>query len=424
MKALLGAVFALAVASACTGAVSRLDGEGTPDANDPPGADASTPLDAGDHPDDAGAGGTDGGVLPEDGGQMAPDAGEDAGIDAGQPGRPFVYVGSGAGRIYLYSVDEDAGTLTPQGAQDAGANPSFLAFHPTRDFLYAVNERTPGTAAAFRLDPTTGQLTFLNTASSGGNGPTHIAVDRSGRVVMTANYTAGTAAVLPITPNGGIAAPSDTEAPGARAHQILTDLTNRWAFVPCLGDDLVAQFELNPDAGTLTPNAVPILALPQGAGPRHMDFHPTNQFAYIINELDSTMTACSFDAATGRLAVTQTLSTLPANFGGQNTTAEVFVHPNGRFVFGSNRGHNSIVTFAVNAADGRLTLVGHTPTGGNTPRSFALNAEGTLLIVANQNSGTLTGFRVDPNTGALTPLGQLATPPSPAYVGFRVLPPN
>lgn len=391
--------------------------------------------DGGTHAMDAGDQ-VDGGATPADGGEDAgkedagndtdagqEDAGMDAGMDAGPPGTPYVYVGSGSGSIFIYELDSDAGTLTARGSLNAGTNPSFLAFHPTKPWLYAVREKSPGQVAAFEIDPTDGSLTLINLADSGGNGPAHVSVDRSGEVVLVANYGSGTVGVLAIQANGGLAAPTDVETPGIKAHQIVTDPSNAFVFVPCLGSDHIAQFTLDVQNGELGANAVPVASAPTGAGPRHMDFHPSRRFAYVINELDDTLSLYSFDESTGRLTFVEAKSTLPAGVSGAtNTTADVHVHPNGRFVYGSNRGHNSIAVFSIDEPTGKVTLIGHQSTGGTIPRNFTLNADGSLMLVANQGSGTIHAFRIDAQTGSLTPLGEVATVPSPTFVGIRVLP--
>jgi 6-phosphogluconolactonase len=351
------------------------------------------------------------------------EAGFDAGMNAGIGGTPLLYVGSAGGHIYAFELNLDADTLSPRGSWSAGINPSFLAFHPTKPVLYAVQETTPGTVSAYEIDPASGALTFMNKVLSGGDWPTHIHVDSTGKVAMTANYLSGTVAVLPLDgATGALGAPSDTRAPGEKAHQIVTDPSSRWVLTPCLGSDRVAQFELDTATGTLTPNAVPAVASPSGAGPRHLDFHPSRKFAYLINELNNTMSACAFNEKNGQLTLLETKSTLPSGFTGSSKTAEVWVHPNGRFVYGSNRGHDSIVIFAIDQTTGLLTQVGHEPTGGRSPRSFAVDPTGTMLIVANKGSDSLRMFRIDPVTGRLIPVGGTTSVPSPAFVGVRALP--
>jgi 6-phosphogluconolactonase len=339
-------------------------------------------------------------------------------------GTPYVYVGSGNGIVSIYTLNVGSGALADAGSINAGPNPSFLAVDPQKRNLYAVNEGGAGTSmiAAFSINPANGLLTLINKQPSQGNGPAHVSVDQTGRWVFAANYGGGNVAVFPVGVDGGLGPFSDTDASGANAHQILTDPTNKFVVVPTLGTNRVVQYVFNADAGTLTNNAVPFMMTAGGAGPRHLAFHPGGKFAYLINETASTMQALAFDDVTGRLTSLQTLSTLPVGFGGNNTTAEVFVHPNGRFVYGSNRGHNSIVAYAINQTTGMMTLIGHTLTGGTIPRSFAIDPAGTVLLAANQNSGTVTSFRIDVDAGTLSSLGQSKAVNSPAFVGIVYLP--
>ncbi len=371
------------------------------------------------------AGGSGGGGTAGGGGGGAAGGVGGGTQDAGVPGVPFVYVGSGNGAITVYKLDRGTGALTTQGAVDGGANPSFLAIDPGKRFLYAVNEGgAPGSSfiAAFEINRGTGLLQPINRQSSQGSGPAHVSVDQTGRWVFAANYGGGTVAVLPVGVDGGLGVATDTKAAGMNAHQIQTDPSNRYVFVPCLGVNRVVQYLFNADAGTLSANATPFFGTDGGAGPRHLALHPDGKFAYLINETNSTLQALAFDAATGRLSGLQTVSTLPAGFTGNNTCAEVFVHPNGRFVFGSNRGDDSIVTFSVNQTTGLLTLIGHTKTGGTMPRNFAVDPAGTVLLAANQTSGTIVSFRIDVDAGTLTNLGQSKAVNSPAFVGIVELP--
>jgi 6-phosphogluconolactonase len=332
---------------------------------------------------------------------------------------PFVYVGGGNNLISVYRLNPSTGALTFQSSADGGNNPSFLAVDPAAQRLYAVAEGTAGRVVAYSINQTTGALTPLNSAAAG-NGPAHLSVDATGRFVLVANYGGGTVAVLPVT-GAGVGAAVSTQSPGPMAHQIITDATNRFAVVPTLGADAVFQYAFDPDGGALTPNPVASVATANNAGPRHIAFHPNGRFAYLINETDDTLTAMAWNATTGRLTPLQTLSTLPNGVAGNtNTCAEVVVSPSGNFVYGSNRGHNSIVTFALDADAGTMTLVGHTPTGGSTPRNFTVDPSGTLMLVANQGSSNVVAFRVD--GGSLSSLGVVATPNSPAYVGVVYLP--
>lgn len=307
--------------------------------------------------------------------------------------------------------------MGPRAATAGGSNPSFLAFHPAGGFVYAVNEASPsGRVAAFRFDPASGALTLLNRVSSAGAGPAHLSVDPAGRFVLVANYGDGAiAGSAGIEADGRLGAAVDTRRAGDNAHQILTDPASRFAFVPCLGSDYIAPYRFDPATGQLSEGAV--LASAPGAGPRRLAFHPSARFAYAINESDRTVTAYSYDASRGALAVLGSVSTLPAGFSGQNSCAEIAVHPSGRWVYGSNRGHDSIARFAVDEATGRLSAVDHTPTGGQTPRSFAVSADGALLIVANQESDALSVFRVDAASGTLSTLGGPIAVPRPAFVG-------
>lgn len=348
---------------------------------------------------------------------------------AGAPadgGRAVAYVGSYQNAIYVFAVDLATGVLTAQGSPvDAPPSPSFLALSPDGAHLYAVNEADDvdgtgaGAVSAFRVDPGTGGLTFINRVSSGGAGPAHVTVDQSGEHALVANYNGGNFSVLAIEAGGGLGArvSGADHGAGAQAHQVVLDPSNEFLFVANKGRSDVSQYRFDAETGIVTPNAPAELDLAAGAGTRHLAFHPNLPFAYIINELDDTVTVASFAPTTGALTVLETLSTLPAGVdGGQNSCAEIQVAPSGQFVYGSNRGHDSIVIYSVNAATGRLTLVGHQPTGGDTPRSFHIDTSGRLLLVANQGSNAIVSFRVDTATGGLTELSRTNVP-SPAFVG-------
>lgn len=337
---------------------------------------------------------------------------------AGPVGTPIAFVASASlDRIQVYSVDPATGAFTELSSVEADS-PTFLAFDGQHRAIYAAEE-SAGTVSAFASDEN-GNLSFLNRVSSKGSGPVHVIVDATHTNVLVANYGAGTAAVLPIESSGQLAVASDDVSPGANAHQIVLDPSNRFAFVPSLGSDRLLQYLFDSATGTLAANAVPSLAGANGAGPRHLSFSPSEDYAYLINERDSTMTALHFDAATGQLSSLQSLSTLPEGFSGDNSTAEVAVHPNGQFLYGSNRGHDSIVSFAL-ASDGRMTLLAHTPTGGAHPRHFSIDPSGDFLYVANRDSDDIHGFRIDPATGALTPMGKLATIARPQFVAVFYL---
>jgi 6-phosphogluconolactonase len=340
----------------------------------------------------------------------------------------FLYVGTytfgKSEGIYVYRMDPSSGALTFASIAKGITNPSFLAFDPKNRYLYAVSEvsksagKPGGAVSAFRRDPRTGELAFLNQQPSGGDGPCHLVVDREGKCVFVAHYSGGSVSVLPIREDGLLGEPTDVvqhhgssvnprrqEAP--HPHSVNLDAANRFLFVPDLGLDKIMIYRLDFTEGTLTPNEEPWARVKPGAGPRHFDFHPNGKYAYVINELDSTVTAFAYDNERGTLKEIQTVSTLPKDFTGTSTCADVHVAPSGKFLYGSNRGHDSIVIFAINEDNGRLTYVAHEPTQGKTPRNFAIDPTGNFLLAANQNSDTIVTFRIDQTTGKLSPTGDV-----------------
>jgi 6-phosphogluconolactonase len=358
-------------------------------------------------------------------------------------GKVRVYVGtytSGESKgIYRLVLDLANGALTPEGEPTDTVNPSFLALHPGGRFLYAVNEtgdarRDPsGGVSAFAVDRKTGALTFLNRQPSGGPAPCHLTLDKAGRHLLVANYWDGSVSVFPVGADGRLGTatarvqhegkgPNAERQDGPHAHSVNLDGAGRFAFVADLGTDRLAVYRYDDAKGTLAPNVPPAAVLPPGAGPRHFAFHPDGRHAYVINELDSTIAVFDYDAARGALAPTQTAPTLPAGFTGPNTTAEVVVRPDGRFVYGSNRGHDSLALFAVEPASGKLTPIGHQPTLGHTPRNFAIDPTGTFLLAANQGSDNVVVFRIDPARGTLTPVGQPTRVPKPVCLRMVRLP--
>ena len=335
--------------------------------------------------------------------------------------------------IYLCRMDLSTGKLEAPALAAEAVNPSFLALHPNRRFLYAVGEmgsfagKKAGAVSAFALDPATGKLGLLNQQASGGAGPCHLAVDRTGRYVLAANYTGGSVVCLPIQQDGRLgeatsfvqhegSSVNPRRQRGPHAHCVNLDAANRFAVSADLGLDKVLIYRFDATAGRLTPNDSPWAKVAPGAGPRHFAFHPSARFAYVINELDSTVTAFRYDAKRGVLSTLGTVSTLPEGFDGQNSTAEIDVHPSGEFLYGSNRGHDSIVIFAVDADQGTLRQVGHQSTQGKTPRNFAIDPTGRYLLAANQASDTIVVFRVDAKTGQLHPTGHSVSVPSPVCV--------
>ena len=343
--------------------------------------------------------------------------------------------------IYVYRLDLSSGTLEFESKATGVDSPTFLALHPEHRYLYAVNAvrevdgKPNGRVSAFRINPDTGELTFLNHQLSGGPGPCHLSVDSAGRYVLVANYAGGSVAMLPIQADGSLGEASDfvqhagssinpDRQEGPHAHSINIDPANRYAFAPDLGIDKIMIYELDLIHGKLKPNSQPWVPVHAGAGPRHFDFHPNGQWAYAINELDSTMTAFRYDSSRGVLTEIESVTTLPDDFDGTSHCADVHVSSSGKFVYGSNRGHDSIVIFAIDQHTGQLTLVGHESTQGEIPRNFAIDSTGTLLLAANQMSNTVITFWIDSETGELNPTGHVAEVPTPVCLKPIVIPSN
>lgn len=333
-----------------------------------------------------------------------------------------VYVGtytdSTSKGIYRFTFDPATGAATPPVLAAEAVNPSFLALHPTGHVLYAVGEidgagGTPGgLVSAFAVDRATGGLTLLNQRSSGGGAPCFLTVDRQGRNVLVANYGGGNVAVLPIRADGTLGPASDVEQQqgtgpnvvrqqAAHAHGIHLDPSERIAVSPDLGADRLFVYRYDASAGTLT--AAGSGRVEAGAGPRHAVFDATGRVMYAINELTSTISTFDVDAAAGMLRRVQDVPTLPAGYASTNSTAELALSPDGRFLYGSNRGHDSIAVFAVDGATGRLTPAGHVPARGRTPRHFAIDPTGQWMLVAHQGDGTIAVFRIDVTTGMPVP---------------------
>ena len=347
---------------------------------------------------------------------------------AQDPRVPFVYVGGYRPEIAIFRLDTAAGTLVPAGrATNVGVDPSFLAFDPAAKFLFAVNETDPGRVRSFAINQVSGMLAPLNDVPSAGSITAHLSTDRTGRWLLVANYgdlKQGTIATIPIGADGRLGAAVDTRefGIGSMAHYIGADPANRFVFVPLKGGPAVAQLVFDPATGRLKPNVPPQVAAAAGAGPRHLDFHPTGRFAYVINELDMTMTAYAYDGKTGLLRELQIAPTLPPAADKVGASgADVHVHRTGRFLYGSNRGHDSIVIYRL-GDDGRMTLVGHETRGIKRPRNFTIDPTGTLMLVANQDAANVTVYRIDQNNGTLQPIGA-PTPagPNPSFVGVVML---
>jgi 6-phosphogluconolactonase len=350
----------------------------------------------------------------------------------------IVYIGTFTNKeakgIYAYRFNESTGEVSNIGLEIETQSPSFLAVHPGNKFLYAVNEidefsgQKAGAVSSYAIDRKTGKLTPLNQVSTKSPGPTHLAIDKTGKELVVANYSGGSVASFPVGSDGrlGEAAsfdqhtgkgtdPERQESPHAHCAAISPD--NRWAAVADLGLDSVFVYHLNPDTGTISQNSPPLTKVNPAAGPRHFAFHPNGKYAYVINEMQSTVTAFRWDTNKGTLTELQTISTLPQGFQGHSSTAEIQVHPNGRFLYGSNRGHDSIAVFSIDG-QGKLAVVEHVPTQGKTPRGFSLDPTGHYLFAANQDSGTVNLFQVDSKTGRLKPTGRTMQVPTPVSVVF------
>jgi 6-phosphogluconolactonase len=337
--------------------------------------------------------------------------------------------------IYVFRYDGSTGRLTGLGLAGESENPSFLAVDPSHRFLYAVNELTrykgaaSGAVSAFRIDHGSGKLTLMNQVPSGGADPCYLSFDKTGKFLLVANYTGGNVSVFRVAMDGSLGESTafvqhvgkgvnPERQEGAHAHWMETTADNRFALAVDLGLDEVVIYRFDATRGTLAPNDPPFVKLDPGAGPRHVAFTPDGKFAYSVNELQSTITAFAYDSAAGALHAMQTVSTLPKDFSGKNDTAEIHVHPSGRFVYASNRGDDSIALFTVDKASGRLTPAGHFATQGKTPRNFEIDPSGSHLLVANQDSGNIVVFEIDPASGRLTPTGQVVAVPSPVSILF------
>jgi len=349
----------------------------------------------------------------------------------------FAYVGSftseergasGDG-INVYRVDPISAEWSHVQLVADLVNPSFLAVDQSRRFLYSVHADS-SYVTAFAIDATSGRLTLLNREETGGTNGVHLAVDASNRFLVVSNYASGSMTVLPINEDGSLAPRSDlVELPGSpgphptqqtssHPHHNPFDPEGRFLLVPDKGLDAVFVFRVDVASGTLVPAATPSVSAEPGAGPRHAGFHPRLPYAYVLNELDSTLAVYAYDSQSGLLSRRQLLTTLPDDFTGNNTTAEIAIHPSGLFLYGSNRGHDSIAEFAIDQTNGQLTHLGWTPSGGERPRYFGLDPTGTYLYACNELGHNIVAFRIDPATGSLTPTGQSVETGSPVTIVF------
>jgi len=339
--------------------------------------------------------------------------------------------------IYVYRFDTSTGNLEHASKATEINDPAFLDIHPTDKWLYSVcrpegEGKSPGAVSAFSIDPGTGELTYLNQASCVGVGPCHVSVDHGGKFVLVANYGGGSVAILPIGEDGQVGEATDfvqhegssvnpERQEGPHAHSINLSPDNQYAFAPDLGLDRVVVYGLDLEQGKLVPNEPAWGETAPGAGPRHFDFHPSGKFGYVINELDNTVTVFAYDAATGSLTPIQAISTLPGGFTETSYCADVHVHPSGKFLYGSNRGHDSIASFAVDEGTGKLSPVGHESTQGEWPRNFAIDPTGDFLLAANQNTDNIATYRIDRETGQLAPTRHVLEVPSPVCLKMMKL---
>ena len=334
--------------------------------------------------------------------------------------------------IYEYEFDSETGKLTPKGVAAETPDPSWVAVHPSGKFLYAANEAGKASSvSAFSIDKKSGKLTPLNQMPALGEDPCYVSFDRTGKYVFVANYSSGNVVVFPIGTDGRLGAatanvrdegkpgPNKERQDGPHAHWIETSPDNRFAFVADLGLDAILSYRFDASKGSLTPNKPFFLRpLTAGAGPRHATFSPGGGHFYVLSEIDSTVTAFAYAPDHGVFGYLGGVPMLPAGFEGRNDAAEIVIHPNGKSLYASNRGHDSIAVFAIEPSKGTLTFVAHVPTGGKEPRHFAIDPSGKYLLAENQMSNNIVVFKIDPATGGLTPTGQAVEVPSPVNMAF------
>lgn len=357
---------------------------------------------------------------------------------AESPHNARVYVGTYTGAkskgVYTFTLNLDSGQAGPVELAGETPSPSFVAIHPSKKFLYAVNEvdkfegKPSGSVTAFSIDSASGKLSPLNSKTSGGAGPCYITVDKAGKFALVANYGAGTVESIAIQPTGALGEPVTTiqhkggsvdksRQEGPHAHSINLDAKNNFAIAADLGLDRLIVYRFDQRSGELSANDPPFAAIKSGNGPRHFAFHPNGKWAYSNNEMGSSVTTLTYDAKRGVLKDVDYTSTLPEPTKG-NSTAEVQVHPSGKFVYCSNRGHNSIAVFSVDSKTGRLTRVQNASTEGKIPRNFGIDPSGKFILAANQDSDSIAILKIDQTTGQLTFTGTKLEVPMPVCVKF------
>jgi 6-phosphogluconolactonase len=349
--------------------------------------------------------------------------------------RPLVFISAFApgerGGIHAYEFSTTDGSLKPLRRTAGAENPFFLALSPDRKYLYSIHAKQFGgkeneQVAAYALVGRSGELRLLNRQSAEGTAACYLDVDATGKTVVVANYTSGSVAALPVRADGTLGEPASfVQHRGSsvnpqrqkepHAHCIVVSPDNKFAFAADLGTDQVLCYKLDPMRAKLTPNDPPFARSPAGAGPRHLTFHPNGKRVYVINELFNSVSVFDYDAGSGRLTERQTISTLPADFKGTSYCADVKVTPDGRYLYGTNRGHDSIAAYRV-GEDGRLTLVAIEPSRGKGPQNLAITADGRWLLCANMPGDNVAVFRIDAGTGRLTPTGEPVRQPSPSCI--------
>lgn len=351
-------------------------------------------------------------------------------------GSTRVYVGTYTKEskgIYLYHLDPSTGVLTYDSVEEGIQNPSFLDLHPNGRYLYSVSEvgGDPGGAiAAFAVDPATGHLSMLNQVSSCGKGPCHLSIEATGRYVLAANYSSGSVAMIPIQDDGSLGEPSDSvqhegasadpgRQKGPHAHSFTVGPDNRFAYAADLGIDKILVYGLDLEGGKLVPSEP--VTVQDSAGPRHFAFHPSGAYGYLINELDNTIVAYRRNAESGALDELQVISTLPGDYSGTSYTADIHVSADGRYLYGSNRGHDSIAIFTIDESTGKVSPAGYESTQGEFPRNFGIDPSGTCMLAANQNSDNIVSYHVDADSGSLTPTGHVTKVGAPVCVKMVVV---
>lgn len=334
---------------------------------------------------------------------------------------------------YVYRMDPFTGELSSEAVIKDLVDPSYLAVHPQTGYLYVVHEKgtfegqAGGGVIALSVHHESGQVRLLNKQPSGGEDPCYISIERTGRYALVANYSSGSVAMLPIRPDGTLEAPSDVvrhtgssihpeRQDSPYAHCILPDPSNRFAMAVDLGIDKLKVYRMDLEAGQL--HEYSEVKVAEGSGPRHLVFHPSGHYAYLICELNSTVIAFRYEAEAGTLEELQSVRTLPVGYDGKNSCADLHVTPDGRFLYGSNRGHDSLACFEIDTASGQLTFRDHTPSGGSEPRGFAIDPDGKFLLAANQNSNNIVTFLIDPARGQLSRTGAEVEVPMPVCIKF------